>query len=274
MEKIVLNTKQKVRIFVFSDTHVGNSACDIKALKRFVFDVVNYKPEENETLILLGLGDYIDCITPDDKRFNFKEVAKEINLNDVARMQMKEFYSIIKNAVEKVDYAVFLLGNHEEKLINSKFFNVYDYLTEDLSDGKIIKGGYECLIRLKLKRSTATKNYDIFATHGAGAGGWREGAAINYIYDVSRFYDCDTFVCGHLHRLVKKTSSFLYLDSFDNLVERKKHYGVAGSFLLRNVEKVRSYMEGRRGEPSLLGYLILNVYFSDRLNSDLKEIYF
>jgi UDP-2,3-diacylglucosamine pyrophosphatase LpxH len=274
MEKIVLNTKQKVRIFIFSDTHVGNSACDIKAVKRFVFDVANYCKDENETVILLGLGDYIDCITPDDKRFNFKEVAKEIDLNDVARMQMKEFYAIVEPAVEKVDYAIFLLGNHEEKLINQKFFNVYDYLCEDLSDGKIIKGGYESLIRLKLSRSTACVNYDIFATHGAGAGGWREGAAINYIYDVSRFYDCDTYLCGHLHRLVKKTSSFLYINSNNEIAERKRHFGIAGSFLLRNVEKVRSYMEGRRGEPSLLGYLVLSLNLSEKLMSDLREVYF
>lgn len=274
MNKIVIEAgKLPASVFFFSDVHIGNAGADYTALAKAVGIITQEAKEHN--VIVVGLGDYIDAITLDDKRFNPAEASDEFPLHDLPRAQMRRFWELTAPAWLAARHSIALVGNHEEKFIIKKNFDVFDYLINDLSGGKILNGGYESIIRLLFDgHGTARYVYDLYCTHGAGAGGWREGAALNYIYDLSRYYQADCYVMGHLHRLIAKTSAHLYLNQRHELHEKLKHYGVSGSFLLRHTEGHRSYMEGRRGEPTLLGLLKLSLLLDEnsRLRSRFEEI--
>lgn len=259
-------------VFFFGDTHVGNAGCDLYKLADAVKYIKNVAKER--TVITVGMGDFIDAITLDDKRFNPQEIQKDFPVHDVARSQMRKFYNLTRDVWEVSKYAIALIGNHEEKIISRKHFDVYRYLVEDLADGKIMQAGFECLIRLLFKgNGTARFSYDIYATHGGIAGGWREGAGINAIYDLSRYFLANAYIVGHLHKLEARTSAFTCLNSVHKLSQVVRHYGISGTFLSRTVDGHRSYMEGRRGEPSLMGFLELKIFLKDyQLKTELYKI--
>lgn len=262
-------------VFFIGDIHVGNASTNLDAVGQAVKIIAN--EPKNVSVVLVGLGDYVDAITIDDKRFNPTEPL-QYPLHDLPRQQMKHFSEIIKPAIYRSNHSIFLAGNHEEKFSLKKNIDLMDYLINDLfreMQGRVQYGGYEALIRLKLLgKGTSVFDYDIYCSHGSGGGGAREGSPINTVYDMSRYCDADCYVIGHLHRLRAETSAHYALNNRNALVHRFKHYGVGGSFLNRYTENTRNYMEGKRGEPAVFGFLKLSLYTdgNNRLVSRLDKI--
>ncbi len=254
----------KVRLIFFGDTHVGNENFNEEKLKQ----MVSFACKSPIPYVLFGMGDFVDAITVNDKRFWSSSIAtKKEMLQDLTRQQMKHFATIIKPAVDSSLATYFVIGNHEEKAIKRDNFNCYLYLLEDLLQDKAQACDKLAIVRLLLKSGTAIVRQDIFLTHGIG-GGFREGAALNTIYDLSRFYVADIYAMGHQHKLKTSFTDMVAVDNRGEVKRIRKHYLVTGTFLEAIKKDTVNYFEGHRGEPTTAGWIVLDI----NIKNDDKKI--
>ena len=197
------------------------------------------------------MGDYVDLIRHDDKRFNPAEIDpyyKISDLKDLAVKQTDRFYSKIKPIADKV--IVMLYGNHEESYIKYNGFDPVKYLNKMIPDAKRL--GYVGMIKLDVKRNPDKLSavYYIDLNHGMGGGGFREGYAINKVHDLFRWTSGDFRVMGHLHALDTDWADFREWGGIQRV-----WYGVSGCFMYKEKEGTRGYFEANAGKPSGIGML-------------------
>ena len=239
-------------MFILSDIHTGNANHNREAFRKAVDNIK--KTSADRSVFTVLLGDMADMINVKDPRFSPSEICAEYSirdLKDLPRKQYQRFAEDVAPIRDTIKYA--LVGNHEESYIKHGGFDVYDYLCTDLL--KCRKLGYFSLGRLTVKDSTRMHSTDIMLTHGSGGGGFREGNAKNNIHDISRSFDCDLYVMGHIHKLEASSELTMSLNQKGDAVKRKRWYGVAGCFLDTYTEGTRGYFEGRKGRLSRIGYL-------------------
>ena len=266
-----VDTKAKtVNVFLFSDAHVGNRAAGEDELKRAIDVIVDMSEkmrEDGQAVGVYFLGDAIDAITISDKRFTHEAIAPWLldGKGDFVKRQADKFVSIVKPAFQAADFSGFLEGNHEAKFKQKNDFDIGRYIADGLQTSFL---GQEALVRVILESATARRAVDMYLAHGAVGGGWREGTAINALYDLSRYIDAGVYAMGHVHRLVFKYSDVVRMMKVGGLVSERKIYAVTGSFLKRYEEGVDGYMAGRRGEPVVFGA----VWLQFALTSNSKQL--
>ena len=110
MERIVKEIPLDCEIVLISDTHIGSKKAHITGIQRAV-DFVKEKPNR----FWIHLGDWIEAITTDDKRYETETTEQPI-----PELQAKEAIEIFEPIAEQGICG--LLGNHERKL--SKVVNL------------------------------------------------------------------------------------------------------------------------------------------------------
>lgn len=202
------------QIFIFGDTHIGSSAVHYEGINKLKREILS---KENNYAI--HLGDAIEAITVDDKRFNTETATEPIPIQQAYR-----FMEIFKPLKDRM--LVQLAGNHELKL--HRVGNITrDIICKQLG---IPYGTYQS--RLTILDGRGRQQYKMFLTHGFGSIGSVADDPIrrlsNHRLTLKRKLqpfsgDCVISAMGHCHKLiVAEPEKELFLT--DDGDEIKAHY--------------------------------------------------
>lgn len=245
MELLEYRIKRKSRsdncfyLCPIGDIHYGNSNCDEEALNK----AINWINEIDAYVI--GMGDYIDAININDKRFDVQQVSKKTRLDDLVTSQMKGLYKYL-DRIDKNKIIGFLTGNHED-VIRTKYMR--DITLELCNKYETNYLGYSAWIRLVIDRETANASHDshslkIFAHHGYGGARFRPTKQwkIEHLKDDK---DYDILLMGHVHLLdaARNIRQTITKKGALDVLEKTTLEMITGSFLKTSAKGTENYAE-------------------------------
>lgn len=207
VEKVIEYSRPDVfRLYPFSDSHLGARESAEKALIRKVKECA----ELGRFGIAVGVGDWLDCITKNDKRFRMNGLADWVELSNIVDSQRRRAVEVYKPLVEQGQLVCVGTGNHEEKIHNVHDDDVARNICRDLG---VPYAGYQAFIILKFKRIGSTSggyNIVIHAWHGSGAA-QTDGARLNRLTRLVNDIQADIYLMGHLHAMASYTPDRLVI---------------------------------------------------------------
>ena len=260
MQRIFKEIPLDCEIALIGDTHIGS----YKSHESGVDAAIDFIAAD-EDRYWAHLGDWIEAITTDDKRYECETTKQPIPL-----LQAKEVVDKFKRIAHKG--LVGLLGNHERKL--HRFGNLVKHtICQDL---KIPYGTFECRLILAPPERNPLK---LFLTHGTKV--FKSSAPTQFqkeanqqaqlkTYLLDKMGDSHLMCSGHAHWLaVVKPDNTLYLtDGEDGVKQHRldkfpkgtgyihpdsRYFCCSGSFYKLYVDGMSGYNE--QYSPSDLGFL-------------------
>ena len=234
-------------LYPIGDCHLGSSHCDEDGLEKKLQQI---KGEKNAFVI--GMGDYIDAILKNDKRFDVGGLASWVKGDNIIELQREKVKKLFKPVSSKI--ICMLTGNHEETVHLDKQDDITRNICKDLG---VAYGGYSCFISLKFRRGTAVHQYIIHAWHGAGAA-QQEGARMMRLMRLVNDVEADIYLMGHLHTITTYAPSRLTLRN-GRIKSVPIHAVMTGSWLKayaqpKDGESMNSSYAERAGyKPNVLG---------------------
>ena len=261
-KELTVSCGDTMNIYFIGDIHEGN--------------VNHAEPEFRKAINIIkddpcgywvGMGDYIEAITVDDKkRFSPLSIAKKYGIEDLKDLPYKQMEAVFKKIEPIQNKCLCLLtGNHEDTYMKHNSSNVY-YRFVEMFDNPPPKMGYVGFLKLCLKSKAGKNLYSpLFAlNHGDGGGGFREGYPLNKLWDVFRWVDADVSVMGHVHRLMEDDKKFLSVSQADVLTKKRRYVGISGCFLWTYQDGHVNYFEHKGRNESDIGMLMCSMNISDR----------
>lgn len=194
IEKIIpYSSKSDVfNFYPIGDIHLGSVECAENDVSRKVHQILN-----EEKSYIIGQGDYTECITKNDPRFDIRNLADWVEKDNIVESQRQRVNEIFKKASEEKRIIGLLTGNHEEEIHMRHDNDIIRNLCKDLN---VPYGGYQCYVVLKfLKKGRG--NFDTYiwhAWHGAGAA-QTEGARLMRLMRLVNDIEADIYTMGHIH---------------------------------------------------------------------------
>jgi len=209
---------ESFRLKPLGDIHLGNTYCDVAALKEYLSD-------SDEHTRILGLGDMIDAVvTKDIKRY--MKHSDGTKRDDVVDEQVDWMYEILAPYKELI--IGLMDGNHEHTIVKYHGSNPNRRLCEKLGCQHL---GYSCLGNLRFRENEGrARTVTIRAHHGWGGGSRTLGADLTKYSKDMAYYDADIFIYGHVHRRQSDTFPRLSL-SGTRLIAKPRHLFICGTFL-------------------------------------------
>jgi len=230
---------------------VGNVNTDLQYFEQVIDEVKN-----NPNAYLLGLGDWIEGITPDDKRFELDTIDKNYLDGNLILNQVNYLKDKFKK-LSSLDKIIGLhSGNHDDKL-KKKF--TMDFIKSICDELNIEYLGFSAYTRLKIVRDNRSTSFDIYSTHGSIAGR-KKGNKINRLEEMSGWYDADMYFMGHSHDMFLSYDNQYYLTRKGKIAEKIKLFGNSGCFLKGVQYGTESYAEKANYSPNRIGYLKIKIY--------------
>ena len=254
-------------LFLVGDFHIGSILHFDEGLDQLIESVCSKYKDCKRNLVLLH-GDLIECITPDDPRFDIN-MTRPMFLNQQIEFVTERLQPIRKHIIGSME------GNHEQKVWR------YGNVAEQIADSLLVPFlTYSCKITYKDTKGIQFKH---FANHGFGS--------INSVADDIRrqktnmkltlkrklkkkFGDALLCSCGHTHKLlINKPVSELYLTDDGETIHQNytkpvnsdfihpdhKYYVNTGSLMKLYVEGFSGYAERAGYDPIELGYAVVTI---------------
>ena len=244
-----------------SDIHLGANGVH----KRKFNNLIEWIKNEPNCYVV-GLGDYCDCITIKDKRFDIKSVDKSF-LPYLDNLPMAQL-DYLKKALNPIKDKILCLipGNHEDKMRTE---HSIDIMGELKRDGYQI-GDYMTFLRLKFNREQFHTTPIVMWLHHGWFSGRKMGGKINQLMDVASTYDADIFLTGHSHDLFGTTLDKISIGSNSHeFIKQKKIFGNTGTFLETTVTSGGSYSERKAYPVAKIGTLSIDIYPNHRHCPDI-----
>jgi len=225
-------------LYPFSDAHLGSIESAEHALERKVIECAN----RGRLGLAVGIGDWCDCITNHDKRFQMNGLAKWVEPGNIVQSQRERAVEIFKPLTEQKQLLAVGTGNHEETI--HRFHN--DDITRNIcKDLKVPYAGYHTFIILKFIRSKIQRfNLVIHMWHGAGAA-QTEGARVMRLVRLVNEIQADVYLMGHLHAMTSHTPDRLYFQNGE-IKSKRLAATITGSWL----ETYHQSEEGQTQDPT------------------------
>lgn len=194
--------KPELHLYAVGDTHVGSEACDEAALRRVAQIIA-----DDDCALAVGLGDYIEAVAYDDRRFDPREMAQFVgpeNLNNIFCCQAAYFAELFKETAGK--WAMLIAGNHETTAATRYHTDATALIAERLGtkyQGQMDESGW-LLIRLlerqeEGKRGKSRGILRVYCQHGWGGGELRGGDALK-LERLCYRKQADVVLLAHTHR--------------------------------------------------------------------------
>ncbi|MDI6788785.1 MAG: hypothetical protein QME51_10480, partial [Planctomycetota bacterium] len=260
--------------------HVGSSGFEGIG-KRRLLDYVDWI-KRNPNTYWIGMGDMIEAINPNDKRWDERQIAdyfkdRYSNTGDEQRKVLSKMLRPIKNKCLGL-----LQGNHEETLRLRYFNDQHSILCSELDTPNL---GAICLLTLHFFRNKSDgSRLTFFISHGK-VGGRLIGATVNALSRLSQDFDADIYMLGHSHRKFTGEESRIATKNLNNpnlrysqqsrqgkhlyalpteVQYRKKLVVATGSFMAgypdSTLEKqVSTYVEKGLFSPSAIGVPVIDI---------------
>ena len=250
----VVRAKEPAIIYVFADTHFGNPGVDYALLERHIQMV------KDEGAAWIHLGDWVEGITPRDKRFDIRTANP-----------IEEQYQKARDCFEPIaSQAICLLsGNHDE--YNSKTYG--DKVSTLANDLGIPYLGYSGFVHLrlwthlaKLQESKSPRNsYTLFLHHGHGMG-YLLGAKTINLHRLSHKWTADVYLIGHIHTYLTHIDRLQGIGTqakWPILTNRHRYYASAPSYFDSYREStIANYAEMKAMYPQPCGCLRMEINYT------------
>lgn len=197
VEKVIEYTRpQSFKIYPLGDIHLGS----LQAVE----DQIAAKVEEirqQRNAFWIGMGDYADCITKNDPRFDMEGLAPWVKRGNIVESQRKRVKALFEPIADKC--LGLLTGNHEEEIHKRNQNDITRNLCSDLNVPYL---GYTCFLILTFKRANSNESHQfiIHAWHGAGSA-QTEGARLMRLMRLVNEVQAHIYLMGHLHAMTQHT---------------------------------------------------------------------
>jgi len=267
IKRIFLPSRRShIVIWNLADIHLGVANCDEKLLAR-VIKAIASRPNN----YWIGLGDFIDAVTPQDqRRFDPRCLASWINMNDLVSVAYKQTEKAIEylEPIAKKCLGI-CSGNHEESAMKYYGIPVGQMIAGALKAPYLDYYGIVPLVLSRRKEGSKAglHQFKIVATHGH-SGSITTGSVANILERaINRHAGIDVLFMGHLHRGIYVTNEKIGLNRDMTDTKCYRCLGVmSGSFYRGYCDGVPSYAEKKGHPPAALGPLAVEVGFKRREN--------
>jgi len=252
---IIYRRPDRFRIYPIGDIHAGSIHCAENDIKRIIQEIA-----QQRNTYWLGMGNYADCITKSDKRFQQGGLALWVKPGDIVESQRNwvvELLGPIKNKCLGM-----LTGNHEEDIHDKHDDDITRHICDDLG---VCYGGYAAYINVTFSRNGGSNRlYQIHAWHGAGSA-QTEGARLMRLMRLVNEFQADIYLMGHLHAMTQHTPDRIVCRR-GRLKSIKLAATITGSWLKGYTQPKDgqtidpTYIEKKGYKPSRIGCPIINIY--------------
>lgn len=256
----------KFYLYGLGDLHLGAVHCDEDALKRKVHEIKSL----GDKAIVIGIGDYGDCITPSDlKRWDARTLAPWL-LDDMdsklpawMRSNMDNIGPGILERVDKVlspiwgSFVGLIEGNHDEGIRKYNHYNFIKELLKRANKNTVVPyGGVQCFVVLRFKRKNSSEVHEVLihARHGEGAARTSGARALAVLRMAQSTPDAHITLMGHLHGQEAPDIPQRLTVCRGELVDKNAIATMTGAWLLAYMQGTPpSYLERYGAPPSVLG---------------------
>ena len=266
VKEIPYSQKEKFYLYGFGDIHLGATHCDEESLIEKVYEIKHL----GKQAIVLGMGDYGDCITPSDlKRWDARVLAPWLlddmdkNLPYWMRSNMDNIGPGILERVDEIlkpiwgSFVGLIEGNHDDGI---RKYNHYNFMKELLKRANkkhtVPYAGVQCFVVLHFVRKNSNEVHDIVihARHGEGAARTSGARALAVLRMAQSTPDADITLMGHLHGQESPDIPQRLTVRRGRLKERNALATMTGAWLLAYKQGAPpSYLERYGSPPSVLG---------------------
>lgn len=194
------------------------------------------------------MGDYGECITPSDRRWDIKQIAAWVEQTNIVESQRVW----IRNLLEPIkDKCLGLLeGNHEDDIRLHNSQDIHLDLCRDLGVPNL---GFSCFYRLFFSCGGKVTTVTCHFSHGSG-GAQTEGGKIMRLAKDMNGFEADITAIGHLHDIKINAMPMLYMDDNFNIKQKVRVGAITGSwFRAYSKGSYPTYAERKGFTPTNLG---------------------
>lgn len=266
IKEFAYTRSDKFFLYPIGDCHLGAVHCDEDLLRAKVYEIKSL----GRQAIVLGMGDYGDCITPNDlKRWDARILAPWL-LDDMDTKLPVWMRSNADNIgpgiLDKVDeilspiwgsFVGLIEGNHDDGIRKHNHYNFMKELLKRANKKHTVPyAGVQCFVILRFKRKNSNEVHDVMlhARHGEGSSRTSGARALAVLRMAMSTPDARVTLMGHLHgqespdipqRLTVVRGKIKSLNSLATM---------SGAWLKAYMQGVPpSYLERYGSPPSVLG---------------------
>lgn len=243
---------QTFTLYPLGDIHLGSANCDKGAFFRVV-DTIRADPDAR----WIGMGDYVEWITPKDKRWHAGGIDEAIinmaNLDRIGDRYVEAISTILRPIMDKC-WAMGR-GNHEGTFEREHHTNLTQRILQACDAPGDLYTGWAAITRVAFEdRNSHRSAIRVFHSHGWQAGRL-SGAKVNQLDHLMGWIDgCRIYLQGHSHDCVVKTKTKLDTNkSFSKLVAYDAFGAHTGSYLRTYQQGVTAYGEEKGYPPVPIG---------------------
>lgn len=231
--------KNDIDLVLFGDLHFGDLSCNVHKVKKMI-DWIDKNPKARVIL----MGDILNCAT---KTSVGAAVYDESSHGQTQYDIAIDMLLPIKNKIWGV-----LIGNHEQRILNSTGYNVSKLMSKDL-DCKYY--GYGQFIKIIVGKQT----YNLFCTHGS-SNATLPYTKIKGCLNLALHKKADIYCMGHVHDLQVHTQEVERIE-YSQVVTDKVYFILTGHYLNYH----DSYAEMKNMIPSKQGSPVLRLHSKEKL---------
>lgn len=248
-----------IPIIPIGDIHRGSAGL----IEKLLYKAIDKAKELNA--IVIGMGDYGECITRSDARQDLSSFDYRYLTPDKQYEQSSIDLEPIKNQIIGI-----LQGNHEQKAWMVHDHNYGDWLAKELSIPFCPDFLYARIIfKRNCKDDAASRAFNLLAHHGY-TNARTDGYKIKVIQDMANIVagqnSPHVFLMGHVHKLGEALpTNYLWVDNNMKTREFIQHFYFTGSYV-KNYEpeqgtvmmgKYTSYAAQKGYPPTMVGCPII-----------------
>ena len=211
----------------------------------------------------IGNGDYADCITKNDPRFNIDGVAPWVEKSNIVESQRQKVVSLFKPLAKEKKLICLGTGNHEEEIHMRHDNDITRNICKDLN---VTYSGYSAFIILNFVRSEGTHHQVIWHQwHGAG-GAQTEGARLMRLMRLVNDIEAHIYTMGHLHGGITSYTPERLFFSRGRVRSTRLIAAITGCWLLvypqpkGNQQLNPTYGEKKGYKPGRIGCPIIHIH--------------
>ena len=247
--KVIIDYKHadRFKLYLFGDIHMGTvHHAEEEALAQ-VKEIKN-----DPSAMWIGMGDYAECITPHDKRWDpsAKAVPDWLKQDDIANSQYKHVMELLDPIRSKCVGLIY--GNHENSIRVYNHDNIHKWLCDGLGVPNL---GYSCFVHFIFRRKKSTEAHLVkgMFTHGTG-GARTEGGKINYLVRMMSSFEANLYGYAHTHSIQMYSPEILGTNDNFTITAKGKIGALTGCWFRTYTQgEVASYGEVKVYPPTRIG---------------------
>lgn len=214
--KIILNTRDDIRIYPIGDLHIGHVNCDFDFIKYYINMISQTNKNSNRVLLM---GDLLDCGLKDS-------IGASVYENVLTPQgQIDTLVELLKPIANRIDG--YVQGNHENRIYKNTGIDVCKTVC-DILNIPYLK--YSGVVTYSIARESNKKAYNINMFHGRAGGGVEN--ALRKCKEMANKVNSDIYLMGHCHHKAYTTRCFKQIDSRNGkIVDTVQYFILTGHAL-------------------------------------------